>query len=287
MNPARRILVVDDDLFMRDLILGILVHSGYQDIDSVCDGVEAWTALNESCYYLVITDHKMPGLTGLELIKKMRSEDMLQPVILVSGTIPTEELSRHPGMLVDAVLSKPFMASELLATVNKVLRNTDNVPVFSDTHIPEISSRDIIPIRARKNSSCRVLVVDDDQELRQFSVDVLTTSGYFVEGVGDGAAGWEALQTHEYDLVITDNHMPRMTGLEMIEKLRSVRMRVLVVMATGYLPAEEFARRPWLRPDAMLERPFTDEDLLTTVRKVLGTDINEDDVPWTLPPKFR
>ena len=44
-------------------------------------------------------------------------------------------------------------------------------------------------------------------------------------------AAWEALQTYEYDLVITDNQMPRMTGLEMIGKLRSSTMTVPVIMA--------------------------------------------------------
>jgi hypothetical protein len=42
-------------------------------------------------------------------------------------------------------------------------------------------------------------------------------------------------------------------------------------MATRYLPTHEFARRPWLKPDAALERPFSNEDLLETVKKVLGT----------------
>jgi len=45
-------------------------------------------------------------------------------------------------------------------------------------------------------------------------------------GVQDGAAGWESLQTYDYDLVITDNKMPRMTGVEMIGKLRSANMAV-------------------------------------------------------------
>ena len=119
-------------------------------------------------------------------------------------------------------------------------------------------------------------MVDDDSDTRQLSVDVLSGSGYDVEAVLDGAAGWEALQSASYDLIITDNKMPRMTGLEMIEKLRSARMTLPVIMATGHLPMNEFARRPWLKPDAMLQRPFSNDDLLETVKKVLGPDDSND-----------
>ena len=79
-------------------------------------------------------------------------------------------------------------------------------------------------------------MVDDDSNARQLSLDVLAGAGYDVEGVKDGAAGWEALQATSYDLIITDNKMPRMTGIEMIEKLRSARRAVPVIMATGICP---------------------------------------------------
>jgi DNA-binding response OmpR family regulator len=130
----------------------------------------------------------------------------------------------------------------------------------------------------------RILVVDDDDDLRQFSVDVLTDSGYDVDGAKDGADGWDALQASNYDLVITDNKMPRMTGMEMIEKLRAVHMTLPVILATRYLPRYELTRKPWLEPDAMLERPFSDADLLGAVKTILGSEGGE--VKVSLLPKY-
>jgi len=127
----------------------------------------------------------------------------------------------------------------------------------------------IASVQDEMNSYHRILVVDDDNDVRQLSVDVLTGSGYDVEAAKDGAAGWEALQENNYDLIITDNKMPRMTGIEMLEKLRSARMTLPVIMATGNLPTHEFVRKPWLKPDATLQRPFTNDDLLEVVKKVL------------------
>jgi CheY-like chemotaxis protein len=135
--------------------------------------------------------------------------------------------------------------------------------------IPQTGESVSAPNRDRANLHQRILVVDDDRDTRQLSMDVLLGSGSEVEGVKDGAAGWEALQTGGYDLIVTDNSMPRMTGIEMIEKLRSALMLLPVIMATRYLPIHEFHRKPWLKPDAMLERPFSNDDLLAAVKKVL------------------
>lgn len=118
----------------------------------------------------------------------------------------------------------------------------------------------------------RILVVDDDHDLRRLCKDVLVDSGYKVAAVADGAAGWEELQSNHYDLVVTDNSMPKMTGVEMIEKMRAACMSLPVIMVTGCLPTEVFARKPWLQPDATMDRPFSNEDLLRTVKNVLRKD---------------
>jgi DNA-binding response OmpR family regulator len=130
----------------------------------------------------------------------------------------------------------------------------------------------ITPTPDQTHSPHCILVVDDDGDNRHLIVEVLTGSGYEVEGAKDGAAAWKALQINDYDLIITDNKMPKMTGIEMIEKLRSARKTVPVIMATGILPSHEFERKPWLRPDATLQKPFSNDELLATVRNVLRAD---------------
>jgi PAS domain S-box-containing protein len=128
------------------------------------------------------------------------------------------------------------------------------------------------PLPCPAKSPRRILVVDDDSSTRQGSLEMLAGAGYDVESVKDGAAGWDALQAKTYDLIITDNKMPKMTGMEMIEKLRSARMAVPVILATACAPTHEFDRKPWLKPDATLQRPVSNDDLLAAVRRVLRTD---------------
>lgn len=144
----------------------------------------------------------------------------------------------------------------------------------------------VAPPASARTSSKRILVVDDDRDIRQFSVDVLTESGYQVDGAKDGADGWDALQGTNYDLVITDNQMPRMTGIEMIEKLRANYMTLPVILATRHVPKYELSLRPWLEPDAMLERPFTHGDLLGAVKKILSPDGGGEEEKVSLLPKY-
>ncbi len=136
-NPTHRILLVDDDVYARELNAGVLIRFGY-NVDTAVDGAAAWKALHETNYDLLITDNRMPRVTGMDLIKQVRSEDIMIPIILASGTVPTEELDRHPWLQLDATLAKPFTLAELLDTVIAVLRVSDNARSRVETDLPVI-----------------------------------------------------------------------------------------------------------------------------------------------------
>ena len=108
-------------------------------------------------------------------------------------------------------------------------------------------------------------MVDDDGDLRRLSAEVLISSGYQVDAAEDGEAGWEALQARNYDLLITDNDMPNLSGLELVKKLHSARMALPVILASGTLPIWDES----LQLAAMLPKPFSIDELLGTVKEVL------------------
>jgi DNA-binding response OmpR family regulator len=136
------------------------------------------------------------------------------------------------------------------------------------------------------NSSHRILVVDDDPYICQLSAEVLIRHGYEVDAAADGAAAWEALNAGNYDLLITDNNMPRLTGVELVKKLRAARMALPVILATGKLPTEALAQTPSLQLAAMLPKPFAVDELLDTVKKVLRATDNPRE-QLAPPPNWR
>jgi DNA-binding response OmpR family regulator len=115
------ILVVDDEAAIRSLVTAVLVTSGY-DVDAAEDGAVAWEALQAKPYDLLITDHNMPKITGVELVKNLRFARMDLPVVMVAGSMPTQELASNPSLQIAATLFKPFAVDELLDTVENILR---------------------------------------------------------------------------------------------------------------------------------------------------------------------
>jgi DNA-binding response OmpR family regulator len=123
------------------------------------------------------------------------------------------------------------------------------------------------PARSKEFAPC-ILVVEDDNAIRELTIEMLIGFGYQVDGAADGAIGWEVLQAKRYDLIITDNTMPKLTGAEMVKNLQAAGMRLPVIMATALFPEEEVP--PGLGGVTTLLKPFRAADLLSTMRKVVS-----------------
>lgn len=140
-------------------------------------------------------------------------------------------------------------------------------------------------IRLRSDPIHRILVVEDDAEIRRLNTEVLIHYGYDVDAAEDGELAWAALTTRNYDLMITDNNMPNVTGVELLMKMLGARMALPVIMATGIEPKWEFAQNPLIVPAAVLLKPYTVAELLGTVRSVLRATVNPDEP--IVPPLYK
>lgn len=116
----------------------------------------------------------------------------------------------------------------------------------------------------------RILIADDEPVIRHLISSALLNSGYVVDAAGDGAEAWEAIQANDYNLLIVDNNMPKISGVELLEKLHATARSLPSIMITGVNPEAEFKRRPWLQPDATLIKPFAIAELRETVKKILS-----------------
>lgn len=119
-NPPKRILVVESDEDILSLNIEVLTRHGYH-ADAAGDGAVAWHALKSGGYDLLITEHDVPKVTGIELIKAIRGARMALPVIMATGSLPSWEIICHPWLEPVAVLLKPYTISELVGSVKAVL----------------------------------------------------------------------------------------------------------------------------------------------------------------------
>jgi DNA-binding response OmpR family regulator len=280
------VLLADDDSYTRALNARVLTWSGYK-VKTVTNGAEARKALDLKNYDLLITENEMPEMTGVQLLKHLRSRGITMPVIMASATTPTKELKVHPGLRLEAALLKPVSNNELLQTVKKILSAAETIasgcqlPLINDKHVSQAKSLANASRPDRTGLPKRILIADDDPLIRQLYTKLLVEAGYKVEGAEDGAVAWDALQVNAYDLLITDNQMPKMSGVDLIKLIYTARMTLPIMMATATFPEDEFNRSPWLQPEITLLKPHSTTEFLEAVEEVLyiHNGVNEESVP--------
>ena len=116
-----RILVVDDEENVRVLFRRILQKEGYE-VECASSGTEAIEKLANNCFDLVVTDLKMNGVDGLDVVRKGKTVNQTMPFILISGygTSQTAGTAAREGA--DMFLMKPIEISELKLAVKKALQ---------------------------------------------------------------------------------------------------------------------------------------------------------------------
>jgi DNA-binding response OmpR family regulator len=122
-------------------------------------------------------------------------------------------------------------------------------------------------------SNKRILAVEDDEIIRAIVAHAIAQLGYAVDTAENGEQGWKKLNLHDYDLLITDNNMPRLTGLELVQMLRSANMMLPVILASGGTAQVD----PALQITASLPKPFYTEQLMKLVQEVLRAAAGEPD----------
>jgi CheY-like chemotaxis protein len=111
----------------------------------------------------------------------------------------------------------------------------------------------------------RILLVDDHDEVRTTTEELLAELGHHVESAADGPAMLEAFRAdpHAFDLIITDYAMPLVSGGDAIHEARALRPDIPAIIISGYADADTISRKPC--DVAVLTKPFTPAQLLTAI----------------------
>ena len=117
----------------------------------------------------------------------------------------------------------------------------------------------------------RVLVVDDDGNVREMLADLLAVWGYDVDVAADGTEGATLFQREPYDLVLTDFRMPGASGLDLVEAVRHADRSVGIIMLTASVEDLEDQRRRF--GFALLRKPLQIGDLRAAVTQALGRPV--------------
>jgi len=126
---------------------------------------------------------------------------------------------------------------------------------------------------AAVTSLSRVLVVDDDAELRALLREVLTNEGYDVAEAEDGAGAVLALRARPYDVVLLDKNMPGPSGLELLPGFRRVCPASRFIMMTAFGDVPSYIEAMEKGAVEFLFKPFRMEELTAAIAKALAEDV--------------
>lgn len=162
------ILIADDDKEIVDLVKLYLQNEGYQ-IYQAYNGKEAWEIVQDKMPSLVILDVMMPEMDGLEVCKKMRNENILTPILMLSAK--AEDNDKIMGLLTgaDDYMVKPFNPLELSVRVKVILRRIQNIQANSSV---DTAKTIIGPIVIDKDQHI-VTVNEKDLHLTTSEFDIL------------------------------------------------------------------------------------------------------------------
>lgn len=119
----------------------------------------------------------------------------------------------------------------------------------------------------------RVLVIEDDEEVRELLDSLLSREGYAVTTAANGKQGVDAFLSEPFDLVITDIIMPEKDGIEAIMDLRRGRpeLKLIAISGGGRAEPENYLHSAQLLgANRTLRKPFTNQAILAAVRELIG-----------------
>ena len=122
-NLSFNILVADDDEAIRCVVSAILRRHGHtvEVVDDGNEAIELFT-LKPDYFDVLITDHNMPLVSGLELVHYLRKSGVQTRIIVISNELTSELMSAYQNKRVDKILQKPFTPGNLSSALNDILR---------------------------------------------------------------------------------------------------------------------------------------------------------------------
>jgi len=124
ITPAKRtfrILYADDMQELRDMVQITLSRAGHS-VECAADGLLAWKRIvaDPGAFDLVITDHQMPNMNGLELVTRLRTLPFLGKILIFSSGLSTEACEAYHNLKIDNILRKPIFPYELRQALERL-----------------------------------------------------------------------------------------------------------------------------------------------------------------------
>jgi CheY-like chemotaxis protein len=293
--PERTVLFVDDEKSILQALKRLLRKEPYRTLTAE-SGEDGLKLLAQETVHLVVSDQRMPGLSGTEFLQKVKEESPSVVRVILSGYADAATIleSINKGEIY-RFLTKPWNEEELKTALRQCLEHyellEDRRAMIGQLHeLNELLEQDLgresrfgrmyrellrkVPIPGRpvpfdERRKRRVLVVEDNEAAAKVMAKALGGSGFEVEMAQDGFRAGTLMGTFGPAVVTLDLMMPGIHGLEVLRFLRGMEqfgsVKILVVSA---MPKKQLDRAREEGADDVLEKPFESKDLVERVTRL-------------------
>jgi CheY-like chemotaxis protein len=187
------VLLVEDNEPTYEIMSEFLALSGFS-VSGASDGVEAIESAQRLMPDVIVMDYQLPAINGCEAARAIKEDPRTRhiPILLLTANAERQFVSRAGRAGCDSVLLKPCPLEELRGEITRLLLDLE---------------------RAAPHAAGRILVVEDDADIRHALMELLNEEGYQVDGAGNGLEALAALRGGPRpDLILLDLMMPIMDG---------------------------------------------------------------------------
>ncbi len=211
------ILCVDDDLDLLEVMLEFFTLQGFEVL-TAANGLEALLQVRRRRPRAVLLDLEMPRLGGLDTLRRINQFDPEITIVVISGLPDVLERVQAEGVNVGGVFAKPVDLAEISATLARA----------GITPVKPAPER--LPREVRSLIRKRVLVVDNDREIREGLASYLQGKGFEALSAAGGEEALRCLPEFRPQIVLLDISMPGVSGMETLRRIKVLPMETCVVM---------------------------------------------------------
>jgi FixJ family two-component response regulator len=239
------ISVVDDDESIRRTTTLLIESFGFRAaaFESAESFLNSGQLHDTSC---LIVDVQMPGMNGLLLQNHLAAAGSGTPIIFITAYDNKESRERAMQAGAVAFLGKPFNDGDLLQAIRSALRVESGL------------------------TQNLISVVDDDESIRRTTTLLIESYGFRAAAFESAESFLKSSQLRDTSCLILDVQMPGMNGLQLQSELAAAGYSIPIIFVTAYDDKESRGRAMQAGAVAFLGKPFSDEQLLQTVRSALG-----------------
>jgi two-component system, chemotaxis family, chemotaxis protein CheY len=254
------ILLAESSSTQSKIIVNQFTELGITKFDVVESGEAVLTALEKNTPDLVIATMHLPDMSSTDLVHKLREEEMFEELVFMLITTETsfERLDPIKQAGATAVLPKPFSTKQLKQALFTTF---------------EYLEPDHLDIENFNSESMHVLVVDDSRFARNQIMRTLGKMGIerFMEA-SDGADAIPIIDSEYFDLIITDYNMPKVSGQELIEYVRtkSNQPTVPIMMVTTEENGSKLEAVERSGVSAICDKPFEPRTVKAMIESVMA-----------------